>query len=1074
MDREYRTDAARPCAVTFRGIVPELSCPDDSEVAAFVEHTLAAAEREAFELHVHGCASCREALGHVIATGPDELIGRFALLEVLGVGGMGVVYAAHDPELDRDIAIKVLHAGTTGDARQRLLREAQALAKIDHANVIKVHDVGDHDGQVYIAMELADAGTLRTWLATKRSVKEIVETFVLAGRGLAAAHAAGLVHRDFKPDNVLVFRGGRVCVTDFGLVGTARADSNLETTAPARPSVIAVSPRVPEDLTRTGSVMGTPLYMSSEQFTGGAATAASDQFSFCVALYEALYGTHPFGGTSYAELAVNVTAGQIVPEPEGVRVPSWLRRAVRRGLADSPADRFPTMKTLIDELGRDRGKHRTRLATVGVITGLAAFGIIAALRPAQPIACTSGEDQLARVWNPGRRAELQAAFFGSHRPHAPETFSKTAAIIDHWSAAWAVGHRDACEATRTHGNQSEHALDLRMACLDDRLADLGAAVDVLGAGDGVAVDHALDAMMRLPSVAPCTHPSELAALPEGVAATVSVHAVEATIDRARAELALGHYAVARASMSAALPFARATTYPPLISDAQRVLGEAQLELADPHAIESFRGAIHVARASRDTTAEVDASAGLVVALTKLAGKYEVASEIAELADAAAASIRPGAELLGKVDLARGDLELARGKPALAHTRYEQALARDEKELGPDHVAVLAALERLGNVLKVQGKFDDARARYERVLAARQRLEAPDHPDVASALDNLGSVARAESKLDVVLGLYNRALAIRTKSLGPDHPAVADSYNNYGAFYAEQGDPVKARSYFDRALALYERVYGAESVEVAESLSNFGSSLVVSHDYKGAVPVLEHALAIYEARLGPNERHVAYVMSELGVIAERTGKLDDALVRIRRAEQIATAVQGADHPDIADYLEREGSVLTSMNRVAEAEPVLVRAIQIYRNAYGGEHPRVAMGLGALAQLQGARNDYKGALASWQQALPIFEATLPGNHPNLSFALAGIGDALTELGRTPEAMSYLERALAIREHAKMAPAQIAEIHFYLAAALVTAPGTRARAIIEARAALAMYQQAGDDDDVRELQTWLAKHR
>ena len=1074
MDREYRPDATSPCAVTFRGIVTVLTCPDDNEVAAFVEHTLAAAEREAFELHVHGCASCREALGHVIAAGPDEMIGRFALFEVLGVGGMGVVYAAHDPELERDIAIKLLHAGTTGDARQRLRREAQALAKIDHPNVIKVHDVGDHDGQVYIAMELADAGTLRMWLTAKHSVKAIVDTFVLAGRGLAAAHAAGLVHRDFKPDNVLVFRGGRVCVTDFGLVGIARTDADIETTAPARPSVIAVSPRVEEDLTHTGSVMGTPLYMSPEQFEGRAATAASDQFSFCVALYEALYVAHPFGGTSYAELAVNVTAGQIVREPGGVRVPTWLHRAVRRGLAPLPADRFPTMTALLDELVRDRGKQRARLATAGVFAGLAAFGIVAAIRPAHPIACTNGSDQLARVWNPGRRIELQAAFFGSRRPHAPETFTKMAAIIDRWSAAWAVGHRDACEATRTHGDQSEHALDLRMACLDDRLADLGAAIDVLGGGDGIAVDHALDAMMRLPSVAPCAHPSELAALPQGITATVAVHAVQTAIDRASAELALGHYAVARASMSAALPLARATSYPPLISKAERVLGDTQLKLADAHAIESFREAIHLSRAIRDTPAEVEASAGLVVALTTLAGKYELAAEIAELADAAAASIRPGAELLGKIDLARGDLELARGKPALARTRFEQALARGEKELGPDHVAVLGALERLGNVLKVEGKFDDARARYERVLATRQRLEAPDHPDIASALDNLGSVARAESKLDAALGLYKRALAIRMKALGPDHPAVADSYNSLGTFYAERGDPVRARSYFDRASALYERVYGAASVEVADSLSNFGSSLVVSHDYQGAAPVLEHALAIYEATLGKNDRHSAYLMSELGVIAERTGKLDDALVRIRRAEEIATAVQGADHPDIADYLEREGSVLTSMNRVGEAEPVLVRAIQIYRNAYGSEHPRVAMGLGALAQLQAARYDYKGALASWQQALPIFEATLPANHPNLSFALAGIGDALTELGRTPEATSYLERALAIRKHAKMAPAQIAEIHFYLAAALVTAPGTRARAITEARTALAMYQQAGDDDDVHELETWLAKHR
>ncbi len=1046
-------------------------CPDDSAVAAFVEHTLSAEARDALEVHVHGCASCREALAHVIATSelreptaPGEKIGRFALLEVLGMGGMGVVYSAHDPELERDVAIKLLHIGTTEEARQRLLREAQALAKIDHPNVIKVHDVGNHDGQIYIAMELADAGTLRTWLATKRTRKAIIDVFVHAGRGLAAAHAAGLVHRDFKPDNVLVFKGGRVCVTDFGLVGTARAtDADVEITAPGRATSAASSPR---ELTRTGTVMGTPLYMSPEQYAGRPATAASDQFSFCVALFEALYGTHPFGGATFVELALNV-GGPLVREPDG---PAWLRRAVRRGLATLPAERFPSLTLLVDEFAHDRARRRERLAVGGVIAGLAAFGLVVATKPASAVACNGGDAQLAPVWNPARRSQLDAAFASSPRPHAAETFAKVAGLVDHWSATWSIGRRDACEATRT-GDQSAHALDTRMACLNDRLDDLDATLDALAIGDGVTVDHALDAAMRLPSIAACTHPNELLA-PEGATATVEVRAVHTAIDRAAADLALGHYEAARTQLERVLPLARATTFQPLISEAERVLGAARLKLADPHAVENFREAIRLARTVRDTPAEIHASAGLVVALTTLAGKYEAAFEVAELADAAAASIHPSAELQATLDTARGDLELARGKPAVARARLEGALARSEKELGPDHVAVLTTLESLGNVLKAQGKYAEARTQYRRVLVTRQRIEAPDHPDVASALDNLGSVARAEAKLGEAQQLYEQALAIRQKALGPDHPAVAASYNNLGTFYAERGDPVNARRYFDRAIALYERVYGADSVEVADSLSNLGSSLVVSHDYAGATKVLDHALALYAAKLGNSDRHSAYVMSELGVIAERTDKLDDALARIRQAEAIAVSVQGADHPDIADYLSREGSVLTAMNRVAEAEPVLVRAIEVYRNAYGPDHPRVGMGLGGLAQLQAARNDYKGALASWQQALPIFEATLPKEHPNISFALAGIGDALTELGRGPEALPLLERALAIREHAHMPPPSVAEIHFYLGAALV---GTnKARALEEIHTALGLYTQAGDADDMHEMRTWLAKHR
>ncbi len=1036
-------------------------CPDDTRLAAFVEHDLGASDRDEIEQHIHNCKSCRETIAYAVAgREPTELepqhgetIGRFALLDVLGIGGVGVVYAAYDPQLERKVAIKLLHASDGDDARKRLLREAQAMAKLDHPNVIKVHDVGSHDDQVYVAMELADAGTLRAWLAKRRTVREIVDVFVPAGRGLAAAHAAGLVHRDFKPDNVLMFKGGRVCVTDFGLVGIEAGN------APPLPRG--------ESLTHTGAIMGTPLYMSPEQFGGRPATASSDQFSFCVALYEAVYGVHPFGGTTFDELAAAVALGKITPPPDAGRVPAWLRRLLLRGLGHAPVDRFPSMAALLGELARDRTRRRRQLLGGGLVAGaLVAVGLSFAFRPASEVSCGGGEDHLAKVWNLTRRGQIEAAFLATHRAHAAETFAKLGPMIDDWGRTWTLGHRDACEATRVRGEQSEHALDLRMRCLDDRLDEVGATVEVMTAGGGAAVDRALDAAMHFPTVDVCARATAVAP-PD-----TDVSAIKARVDEARAQLLLGSYAKAREIMTAALAAARATTYRPLIADALVVFGEAQLQLADRGATDSFREAIHLARAVGDPAIEVDASAGLVVALTTLSGKYEVALEIAQLADATSAHLP--AELVVKLASARGDLDLARGKAAEARARYEATLARVEPELGPDHVAVLTTLERLGNVLKVQGKFADARKLYERVLATRERVEAPNHPDVASALNNLGNVSRAEGKLDDARRLYERALAIRIVSLGADHPAVADSYNNLGAFDAEHGDAAGARRYFDQAVALYERVDGADSVELAGAITNLGSALVVLGDLDAATASLERARKLYEGKVGPGDLHVGYVMSELGVIAERQGKLDEALAMIRRAEQIAVAAQGDDHPDVADYLEREVSVLTSQSKLAEAEPIAVRAIQLYQRTYGGGHPRVAMGLGALAGIQAKRADYKAALASWQQALTIFEAALPKDHPNLSFALAGIGDAMTELGRANEAMPYLERALELRTHAHMPPALIAEIHFYLGAALVLSPATRARAIAEVKTAVAMYEKAGDDDDVREMRTWLAKHR
>ncbi len=1075
---------------------------------AFVERNLADPERDAIERHLQDCEGCRKTIGHAVAIGetgtsdrPSPLaltaregrgrtrdrseptrgdtIGRFVLLELLGVGGMGMVFAAHDPELDRKVAIKLLRAGVVradaGEAHARLLREAQAMAKINHPNVIKVHDVGTHGDEVYLAMELADAGTVRAWLAGHRSLHEIVDVFIQAGRGLAAAHTAALIHRDFKPDNVLRFEDGRVCVTDFGLVGVERASG----VAPEPAEAIAqeTSP-LARDLTRTGSVMGTPLYMSPEQFGGRVATASTDQFSFCVALYEALYGEHPFAGASYEQLAINFEVGQVAPAPNVGKVPGWLRRVLLRGLAFAPSDRFPSMTALVDELARDRTIRRRRIAGVAVIAlALAAVGVAYARWPSADVPCQGGADRVAKVWSSARRAQLEAAFAASNRPHAAATLAKLEPIVDDWGRSWALGHRDACEATRVRGEQSEHLLDLRMRCLTDRLDEAGATFALLAAGGGDAVDRALDAVRRLPSIEPCTNASALDAVvrpPETANARTRVEAVKARLDEARAEQRLGRYARAKDGATAATADARAIGYAPLVAEALLVLGSAQLALADTGAIDTLHEASYKARVAGDTSTEIEASAALVDALTTLRSKYELALEVSELADAAAANSRPPAELVLELANARGVLDLARGNLAEARTRDEQALAVAEPVLGPDHIAVLTTLEQLGNVLRAQGSFADARKQFERVLAARERIDGPDHPDVAAAIDDLGNESRTEGKLDDAKRLYDRALAIRIAALGADHPAVAGSYNNLGTFYAEQGDLASARKYFDLAIASYEKIFGPNSVELARTMTNLGSALVVLGQLDAARTALERARSLYESAIGPDDLHVAYVISELGVIDEREGKLDDALAMIRRAEQIAIKAQGPAHPDVGDYLSREASVLDSENKLADAERTATRALEVYESGYGPDHPRVAMALAALARIQARRDSYADALANWQRSLAIFEARYSKNHPSLSYALAGIGDALTGLHRGADALPYLERALQIRVDAKMPGGLIAEIHYDLGAALVQSPATRARGIAEGRTALALYEQAADADNARELRTWLAAHR
>jgi predicted Ser/Thr protein kinase len=295
-------------------------------------------------------------------------IGRHAILRQLGAGGMGVVYAAYDEELDRKVALKLLHGETGGDSegQARLVREAQALARLSHPNVVQIHEIGEHRGHVFVAMEYVDGVTLDAWQRSeKRSLPAILAAYHQAGEGLQAAHRAGLVHRDFKPENVLVGHDGRIRVADFGL---ARRDAATDPAAAA--SALAAD----DDATSTyGAVAGTPAYMSPERFRGSPADARSDIFSFCVALWEALHGERPFAGRHVHELAVSVTTGN--RRPPTVELPARLQHALERGLAVDPDARWPTMEPLLAAIAVDPDadpssaarQRRTFLLAIGAL-----------------------------------------------------------------------------------------------------------------------------------------------------------------------------------------------------------------------------------------------------------------------------------------------------------------------------------------------------------------------------------------------------------------------------------------------------------------------------------------------------------------------------------------------------------------------------------------------------------------------------------------------------------------------------------------------------------------------------------
>jgi serine/threonine protein kinase len=493
-------------------------------------------------------------------------IGRYVILGWVGRGAMGEVYGAYDPDLDRKLAIKLLRVrrgSSVGsvDGKTRLLREAQAIAKLSHPNVVVVHDVGTYEDRVFIAMEFIEGGTLTFWLHAKpRTWQEILKVFIAAGRGLQHAHEANLVHRDFKPDNVMVRVDGEVRVMDFGLVRYIDLENEAERpsepqaagTLPEPPAPVPVEPILDATLdvgrpgeaanlpaggqtaqhtklTQTGAMLGTPAYMAPEQFVGQTADARTDQFSFCVALYEALYGVRPFDGVTLAELTGNVLSGHVRQPPARTQVPVAVWRVLRRGLSTMPSDRYPSMTQLVTDLERAARPRANTLMAVGAgfVLLLAVAGGLIWREVSRESLCAVPEDRFDGVWEDSgssgsRRAAIELGFrtsgqanvrtsstgrsssWGWSNAVSRANFTNVSRLLDKYVADWSAAYKDACEATNYRRDQSAQVLDLRMSCLTDRLNELRALSDSLVTPSRQMIDNATRAVESLGSVDRCS------------------------------------------------------------------------------------------------------------------------------------------------------------------------------------------------------------------------------------------------------------------------------------------------------------------------------------------------------------------------------------------------------------------------------------------------------------------------------------------------------------------------------------------------------------------------------------------
>ncbi len=914
-------------------------------------------------------------------------LGRYVLVEPLGEGGMGIVYVAYDPELDRRVAVKLLRSDPgDGEGRLRLLREAQAMAKLSHPNVVAVFDVGTYEGQVFMAMELVKGRSVGAWLGqSRRTWSEVLEVFVAAGRGLQAAHEAGLVHRDFKPDNVLIADDGGVKVTDFGL---ARAEPGG---AGRGAATVGEGSTLDLEITRVGALMGTPAYMAPEQFEGREVDARTDVFAFCVALYQGLFRELPFPTESWGGLVSAVTTGAVRTPPVGVRIPAWLERALLRGLRPRPEDRWPTMAALLGELARDR--QRTRLwAAFG---GLALGGglALAILASGDGAECSGGAAEIAQVWGDAQRGRVGAALRATQASYADATAERVITALDAYATQWSGTHARACQAHRRR-ETSDELYHLELACLSRRQGDLAARVAVLADADAKVVEEAVVAVAELPDLAPCTDPGRLqtAIAPPADADLAAVVGLGQRLARASAEGDAGRASRGVALAREVVAEADALAYPPLVAEANLVRGKLEhLAGAYADAEASLGRAWWVALAARHDDAAAEAAATLVVVVGRRLGRAE--EGLTWDRHAAAMLDRRGIDdrlrALRLEHLAAVHAGQARYPEALADV--DAALAADERLLGADHPRIAALLGIRGDILRGLGRTAEAEADLGRALETLERALGPAHPRVAGVLNNLGAVHSEAHHPERAREVLERALGVAEAALGREHPEVAAILNNLAIARMALGEDAPAEAALARAIAIRERSVPADP-SLSDALVNRGNLFLQQGRRDLALADYQRALANDRAVFGESHPNVAIARNNIGFLLWTLGRVDEAQTELEAALAGLEASLGLDHPIVAAPLLGLAQVALDRARPAEALALLDRADRLAAEWSAPERARLAFARARARYDRDPRGpDAAAAARDAREALAVLE---------------GAGEPLADAARWSR--SWLERA------------------------------------------------------------------
>ena len=951
-----------------------------------------------------------------------EAIGRFKVRRRLGSGGMGVVFAARDEELDRTVAIKLLLDGGPSSQHERLRREAQVMARLSHPNVAPVFEVGEHEGAVYIVMEYVRGGTLRDWIDDDQpGWPEILKAYLDAGGGLVAAHAAGIVHRDFKPENVLRGRDGRVLVVDFGL---ARADApTLGSSTSFTDSLPAASPT----LSRPGSRLGTPGYMAPEQIRGERGDARSDQFSFAVALWEGLYGEHPFGVKKWPALAIAVVDGDIHAPADPADIPPAVEKTLRRALRPLPEDRFETFEAFRAELRRAAWPARRRralLAAAGVVALGGASAIGYAIGSDDSLAgCERNIDALvAEVWNDPKKATLAERFVVDGQPHVETTWTYVEGRVDRWIERWRAARSLACAPDDDRDDAARVLQMHRVACLDRALGTVGGLAAAMGELDPLAFANGDAGVARaLGDLSECTGDDAVARrLPEPEGARDEIRAVLNEVARADVIAMAGDRDGALAVLEPLTARAAAVDYPPLRSEVALALALAKREDA----------------ALQDVALDAERSGNDRVLARTLAVLFAHAEDEADaqhlLARAEAAVQRAGSPLA-----------LQR---LLVGTQLERAIDRGELPL---------ALE-----------LEDS---YRALVLAHDGAGTPEH---AWGLRLRGLVLLQRERYPAAREQLEEALAIYDGALGPQHPERAWVLSSLADVLEQQGDTAGAEAADAIVIDLFRRTHPGEPMPLLadalyrQAIRKFESGRA----YPLAIEFAADAVRTMEEALGPRHPKTQALRYYLARIRVATGAIDDAVPDIDRLLEHPEAIESA-----RKRLDTFGMRAFVRARIGD-EGGAAKDLAMAKQIAGDDHALVAQGLEWAADVAEVQGRIVEALEQAEDALRHWE-TAEADHlvRSQNRARTRVGRLRLETDMTATAAAALQQVV---DQARRAGAPrwpfLPDAQFALAQALrIAGDDVAARKL--ARRAYEGYGDLGQGraDKRQAVSTWLAAY-